>query len=81
MSYSTQVLGAPVLRPSESVRSNGILSRIANAFVAAQQRRADRIVQPYLARLSNGELAALGFAPKEIAAIRDARHAPVVTSI
>ncbi len=45
------------------------------AFENAQQARAERIVQPYLARQSDETLRELGFTPERIAAIRAAAAA------
>jgi len=59
-------------------RAESLLHRIAHAFVAVQEARAQRIVLPYLARCTPSELSDLGFGPTEIAEIKRHRHEPVV---
>jgi hypothetical protein len=54
------------------------LSAMIARITEAQQARADRVVRPYLARVSKDDLAVLGFSPLEIARIKSERHPPVV---
>lgn len=54
--------------PSIGLRAR--LTRWFDAVSAAQQRRADRIVRPYLCRQSDHTLQDLGFTPEQITALR-----------
>lgn len=78
---STTIMGlgraTPVAAAEES-RVVAALKTIGARFMAAQQERADRVVRPYLARLPEADLAALGFSAAEIARIRKDGHLPVV---
>lgn len=79
MSTTTMGLGGttPVAAAEES-RVVAALKAIGARFMAAQQERADRVVRPYLARLPEADLVALGFTASEITTIRKDGHLPVV---
>lgn len=48
----------------------GSLSRIVESIAAQRQAKADVFVRPYLARLPEEELSALGFSKEEVAKIK-----------
>lgn len=77
---STLTFGLGRSRPVEPSQTRGVppLTALMERFSAARQARADRFVRPYLARLSDAELEALGFKAGEIAEIRKAPHDLVI---
>ena len=78
MSQTTMSLGGVMPAEAGKSRLQAILANLGEKFAAAQQARADRLVRPYLARMSDGELTRLGFTSAEISKIRKDRHLPVV---
>lgn len=55
-----------------------ILKRFAAAVQASQEARAKQVVLPYLARMPDDDLAALGYTSAQISTLRTYRHLPVV---
>ncbi|MCB1514528.1 MAG: hypothetical protein KDJ18_06905 [Hyphomicrobiaceae bacterium] len=78
MSQSTLMLGRSVPAEREPSRLLKVLSVLGQRFAASQQARADRMVRPYLARMPETDLKALGFSATEITQLRKERHLPVV---
>lgn len=78
MSFTTMSLGRSLPAEAKPSRLAAAFAALGERFVAAQQARADRLVRPYLARVPDADLAALGFTAAEITAIRKERHLPVV---
>ena len=78
MSQTTMSLGGVMPAEAGKSRLHAILVTLGEKFVEAQQARADRLVRPYLARMSEGELSRLGFTSAQIGEIRKDRHLPVV---
>ncbi|MDX2288041.1 MAG: hypothetical protein NW217_04390 [Hyphomicrobiaceae bacterium] len=72
------LLRAAATSPQSHQRAHSPLPfvrRIFAALAAGRTARAERFVQPYLARLSEADLRALGHTPPDIARIKQARNA------
>ncbi|MGE0851547.1 MAG: hypothetical protein AB7O44_18315 [Hyphomicrobiaceae bacterium] len=71
MTATTYMPHAAQNAPDASAHSRpSLLNRILDAIVEAQSRKAERMVGRHLAMLGDDHLAALGFTPEEIKAIR-----------
>lgn len=71
MSFTATLGAGAVARPEKSPKS-GFFARLVEARTA----RAERAVRSYFARFSDAELAAFGYGPRDIAAIRAAGAKP-----
>lgn len=80
MSRYSMTLGQAMPAENGKSRLAVALKAMGDRFVAAQHARAQRMVRPYLARISEEDLKVLGYSAAEIESIRKNRHLPVVSA-
>lgn len=79
MSKTTLTMGRELpAEPSYASSLGAVFSKVIERLSAAHQARAERLVRPYLSRMPDDDLQALGFTAREIAEIKSGRHIPVV---
>ncbi len=79
MSKTTLTMGRELPAESSPASALGVrLSKVIEVLSAANQARAERLVRPYLARMPQDDLRAIGFTDAEIAKFKSDRHIPVV---
>ena len=69
----TVALDTPVARPAKTYPAKpGVFTRFWNTLIAAQEKRARRVVGAHLATMDDAQLARLGWNKAELSALRKA---------